>query len=174
MGYAPNSPIIDQYTHLTDLDTVNAFLESEGIQPIKTQKPQRLSEATYSHPLTGGTNEIEVLRKQLAETQETLDELKQLVEEINKAKKEQAEKHMPTEVFSAYWILKNENIEKPEEKAHQMIPIFEKYPYWKTSEEHERHFKRELLKIFTTAQINAKQSIDLVNKILTILRGNNT
>jgi len=46
------------------------------------------------------------------DTEETLEELKQLVEEINEAKKEQAEKHMPTEVFSAYWILKNENTPK--------------------------------------------------------------
>ena len=108
------------------------------------------------------------------DTQETLDDLKELVEEINKAKKEQAEKQMPTEVFSAYWVLKKENILNPEEKSHQMIPIFEKYPYWKTSEEHKRHFKRELLKIFTTAQMNAKQSIELVNKIITILKGDNT
>jgi len=81
---------------------------------------------------------------------------------------------MPTEVFSAYWILKNENIPQAEEKANQMIPIFDKYPYWKTSEEYERNFKRELLKIFTQSHMDAKKSIELTNKIITILKGDNT
>jgi len=154
----------------TDTEKVFNLLKSIGITVEKGG-----SACPYLRSIGEKAELISLLYQQRQkDTQETLEELKQLVEEINNAKKEQAEKHMPTEVFSAYWILKNENIQKPEEKAHQMIPIFDKYPYWKTSEEHERNFKRELLKIFALAQMNAKQSIELVNKILTILKGDNT
>lgn len=61
-----------------------------------------------------------------------------------------------------------------EEIANQMIPTFEQYPYWRTSEEHERNFKRELLKIFSNNKFEPKKSIELTNKILTILKGENT
>jgi type I restriction enzyme R subunit len=108
------------------------------------------------------------------DTEDTLEELKELVEEINKAKKEQTEKNMPKDVFSAYWILKNENLSNAEEIANQMIPTFEQYPYWRTSEEHERNFKRELLKIFSNNKFEPKKAIELTNKILTILKGENT
>ena len=40
-------------------------------------------------------------------TQETLNELRKIVEEINTAKKEQAEKNMSTEIFSIYWLLED-------------------------------------------------------------------
>jgi len=154
----------------TDTEKVFNLLKSIGITVEKGG-----SARPYLRSIGEKAEIISLLYQQRQKaTQETLEELKQLVEEINKAKKEQAEKHMPTEVFSAYWILKNENIPQAEEKANQMIPIFDKYPYWKTSEEHERNFKRELLKIFTASQMNAKQSIELVNKILTILKGDNT
>ena len=81
---------------------------------------------------------------------------------------------MPKDVFSAYWILKNENLSNAEEIANQMIPTFEQYPYWRTSEEHERNFKRELLKIFSNNKFEPKKAIELTNKILTILKGENT
>ena len=154
----------------TDIEKVFNLLKSIGITIEKGG-----STRPYLRSIGEKAEIISLLYQQRQkDTQATLERLKQLVEEINKAKREQAEKHMPTEVFSAYWILKDGATPYAEEKANQMIPIFEKYPYWKTSEEHERNFKRELLKIFTAAQMNAKQSIELVNKILTILKGDNT
>jgi type I restriction enzyme, R subunit len=154
----------------TDTEKVFNLLKSIGITIEKGG-----STRPYLRSIGEKAELISILYQQRQkDTQTTLEELKQLVEEINEAKREQAKKHMPTEVFSAYWILKDGTIPYAEEKANQMIPIFEKYPYWKTSEEHERNFKRELLKIFTTAQMNAKQSIELVNKIITILKGDNT
>jgi hypothetical protein len=69
-------------------------------------------------------------------------------------------------VFSTYWILKNEGISEPEKKAKNMKETFEKYPYWKTSEEHERKFKQKILKIFTKSKIKAKKAVQLTNKIV--------
>jgi type I restriction enzyme R subunit len=115
---------------------------------------------------------ISILFKQRQkDTKETLEELKKVIEEINKAKKEQAEKNMPADVFATYWILKTEGIDDAEEKANSMRDIFEKYPYWRTSEEHERNFKQEILKVFTKAKIAAKKAVQIANKIITILKG---
>jgi len=155
---------------ITDTEKVFNLLKSIGITVEKGG-----SANPYLRSIGEKAEIISLLYQQRQkDTQQTLEELKQLVNEIDKAKQEQAEKHMPTEVFSAYWILKNQNIPDAEEKANQMIPIFNKYPHWKTSEEHERNFKREILKIFTQSKMDAKRSIELVTKIITILKGDNT
>jgi len=100
-----------------------------------------------------------------------LDKLKEIVEEINAAKKEQAEKKMPIEIFSVYWILKEKNVSGAEEKANNMRRIFEAYPHWRTSEEHERGFKRGILKVFIKSKIKVKEATKLTNRIITILKG---
>jgi len=103
--------------------------------------------------------------------QMALDKLREIVEEINAAKKEQAEKKMPIEIFSVYWILKEKNVSGAEEKANSMKRIFEAYPHWRTSEEHERGFKRGILKVFIKSKIKAKEATKLTNRIITILKG---
>ncbi|MBW1731383.1 MAG: HsdR family type I site-specific deoxyribonuclease [Deltaproteobacteria bacterium] len=105
------------------------------------------------------------------DTQQTLEELKRLIEEINQARKERASKKMPKEVFTAYWILRDEKVEEPEDKANSTREVFEKYPYWRTSEEHERKLKQGILKIFTKSRIAAKRAVELTNKIITVLKG---
>jgi type I restriction enzyme R subunit len=112
----------------------------------------------------------ELFKQRQKNTQETLRELKNRVEEINQARKEQAAKNMPPEIFTAYWILKTENVQNAEGVANQMMPIFKNYPYWNVNEEQERQVKQELLRIFTEAGTNAKKSVALTNKIITILK----
>jgi type I restriction-modification system DNA methylase subunit len=57
------------------------------------------------------------------------------------------------------------------DKANSMKKILETYPYWKTSEEHERKFKQEILKVFTKSQIEPKKAVELTNKIVKMLKG---
>lgn len=104
------------------------------------------------------------------DTQDALEKIRVLIDEINQAKTEQAHKDLPAELFSIYWVLRDEGIRDPEEKATSMKPIFEQYPYWNTSEEYERKMKQEMLKIFTKAKMSAKKSVELTNKILNILK----
>jgi hypothetical protein len=78
---------------------------------------------------------------------------------------------MPIEIFSVYWILKEKNISGAEEKANSMKKIFEAYPHWRTSEEHERGFKRGILKVFIKSKIKVKEATKLTNRIITILKG---
>ncbi len=106
-------------------------------------------------------------------TQETLDALKNIIDEINIARKEQAEKKMPNEVFSIYWLFKREGIIEPENKANQMIDVLDKYPYWRTSEAHEREIRQNLYKILLKDNKKDVNKIaEFVSSILRIIKGN--
>lgn len=110
-----------------------------------------------------------LFRERQFTTQKTLEELKRAIEEINAAKIEQKEMNMPVEVFATMWMLKKEGIENPEENANQMREVFEKYPYWKTSEKHEREIVKQLYKIMVKAKV--KNYVDVVKKIMRVLTG---
>lgn len=55
-------------------------------------------------------------RKRWHSTRRTLRVLS-MTSEINAAKKEQTERDMPVEIFSIFWLFKNEGIDKPDKKA---------------------------------------------------------
>jgi len=112
-----------------------------------------------------------LFKQRQKDTKETLEELKKLIEEINQAKKEKSEKGMSPEVFSTYWILREEGVPYSEEKAKDIGLIIEKYPHWKASNEFERRFKQEVIKILTSSGISARRAVQLVNKLITILKG---
>ncbi len=85
-------------------------------------------------------------RERLKSAEEILEELKKIIEEINQARKEMAEKGMRKEIFAIYWLLKPE-IKDAERVARAATEAFERYPHWQTSEEQERKLKIELNKI---------------------------
>ena len=81
------------------------------------------------------------------DTEQALEELKSEINDINTARRDEAEKQFPAEVFTIYWILKKENVEYAEEKAARMTNVLERFPYWKTSDQHKREVQRELYKV---------------------------
>jgi len=105
-------------------------------------------------------------------TQETLEALKSLVDEINAARKEQAEKNMAPEVFSVYWLFKNEGVDNPEGKAAQMDKVLTHFPHWRNSEKHEREVKRELYRILLQNGIkDTKRIAEIANHIVQVIKG---
>lgn len=116
----------------------------------------------------------EIIIKQFHErqltTQEILDELKELIDEINEARKEQAESKIPDEVFSVYWMFKKEGVAEPEKNANVMKDVMEKYPYWKTSEEHERNVRQGVYKVLVHSGIK-KNVADIAKRILRVIKG---
>jgi hypothetical protein len=52
-----------------------------------------------------------------------------------------------------------------------MKQTFEDYPYWASSEEHERKLKQQIIKILNNRKVDIKRSVELTNKIITILKG---
>jgi type I restriction enzyme, R subunit len=101
-------------------------------------------------------------------TQEALKKLKELVEEIDALRHEQAEMGMNSDVFSVYYLLRKSGIDSPEEKAYQIGTAFEKHLHWKKSESHEREVRKEMYKV--TMSTGMKNAVELVNHILRILK----
>ncbi len=104
------------------------------------------------------------------DTKDALERVKLEIDEANKAKKAQAESNLPKELFSAYWIMKTEGVPEAEERASSMKPVFEKYPYWATSEQQERELKQGVNQIFIKSKMAVKQSVELTKKILATLK----
>jgi type I restriction enzyme R subunit len=104
-------------------------------------------------------------------TQDTLEELKKIIEEVNAAQKEQIEKNMNSEVFTVYWLLKEENIDRAENIANNTKALFKAYPYWKTSEAQERELRQELYGfLLTSGAVDASRVPAIVNKIIDVLK----
>ncbi len=80
-------------------------------------------------------------------TQETLEELKKEIEEINVAKKEAVEKKMPMTTFTIYWVLKKEGFQTPERLAEQMTDVIDRNPYWRESARQESEVRAEFYRI---------------------------
>jgi type I restriction enzyme R subunit len=105
-------------------------------------------------------------------TQQTLDEFKDLIEEINEAQKEEKEKNMSSEIFSIYWLLKRSDVAHPYEKAFQMKQVLDEYPYWRRSEQHERKVKQSLYSILLKAGVEGVSEITkIAQEIMRVLRG---
>jgi len=105
-------------------------------------------------------------------TQQTLDELKDLIEEINDAQKEEKKKNLSTEAFSIYFLLRREGIAHPEEKAVQVTQVLDEFPHWKKSERHERRVKQALYNILLKAGVEEISEVTrIAQDILRVLRG---
>ena len=151
----------------SDTEKIFNLLRSIGVTISKG-----VDTSPYLHSIGEKAELISVLYKQRQkDTQETLIELKGLIKEINEAKKEQTQKNMSTDVFSVYWVLKDEEIKDAEKKASNMQKIFDKYPHWRKSEDHKRKLKQEILKIFTKSGTTVKKAVALTSKITKILEG---
>ena len=148
-------------------DTEKIFNLLKGIVGTVTRDSQL---SPYLISIGEKAEEIAKLFKQRQlSTQQTLEELRRIVEEMNEARREQAEKKMPVEVFAVMWLLKKEGLKDAEGSANQMKDTFEKFPHWKTSEKHEREIRNQLYKIMVKTGI--KNFIDIVKKIMQILTG---
>ena len=113
----------------------------------------------------------QLFKERQRNSQETLEELKKVIEEINAAKREQAERGMPVEVFSIFWILKKEGIEQPEDKANQMRKVLEQYPHWRKSASHEREVKNALYAVlYQSGMKDTKAITKLGQNIMQVLK----
>lgn len=108
-------------------------------------------------------------------TQETLEELKKIIDEINSAQKEQAEKGMSVDIFTIYWMLKEKGFRDAETMANQMKEVLEKYPHWQKSEKYEREVRSKLYEvILNLCPTDIPKAIEVVQNIMNILKAGGT
>lgn len=151
-------------------DTKKVFNLLKSIEKVVrehgTEKPYLLS--------IGERAEIvaELYKERQKTTQETLDEVRHLIEEINDARREEKQKDMSAEAFSIYWLMRRDGVAHPEEKAIQAHQILDKYPHWRTSERHEREVKRNLYEILLKAGVEDVSAVTrMAQDIMRVLRG---
>ncbi len=116
---------------------------------------------------------VEQYKSRQKNTQETLEELKKIIKEINDARKEQTEKNMSAESFTIYWLLKDEGLKNAQTVANEMKDLFEKYPHWRESEEYEREIRNGIYQAITRSGVkNFKEISEIVKKIMKTLKEN--
>ena len=58
---------------------------------------------------------------------------------------------------------------EPEENANEMKDVMQKYPYWKTSQSHERNVRQEVYKVLVKSGID--NVTDIAKKIIRVMKG---
>lgn len=114
---------------------------------------------------------VKMYKARQKNTQEALEELKMLIEEINRARREEAEKKMSSPAFSIYWLLNSYGLEDAEEIAKEMDNMFNKWLYWQTSERHEREIRREITKLLLKVEKDPAKVTEKVNNVMRVLKG---
>lgn len=103
-------------------------------------------------------------------TQETLEELKKIIEEIVTAKKEQVEKNMTSEIFSIYWILDRSGFENATSIANEMEKVFEEYPHWQKSNKHGIKIRQKLYEVLVhSGTTDSKKISETAQQIMKLL-----
>ncbi len=114
----------------------------------------------------------ELFKNRQITTLQALEELKKIIDDINRARNERANRDVSDEVFAIYWVMRHEGIADSESKANYMGTILNKYPHWKNSENHERGVKQELCKVLVQSGIRDSNRINqLAQSIMRVIKG---
>ena len=112
---------------------------------------------------------VELYDDRQISTQEALSRLEKIIEEINQAKKEQAEKDFEAREFTVYWILKKEEIQNADDLAVQIEDAFKQNSNWRENAKEARELTASLYKILLKC-MDKDKAVALVDKILKIGR----
>jgi type I restriction enzyme R subunit len=143
--YEINENTLDQLEKSNSSDTEKIFNLVKSMH--KTIKDQGNEQPYLISIGEKANNIVESYKAKQKSTKDTLEELKELIQEVNQARREQAEKNMPVEIFTIFWELKTRKIKDSEYKANQMQDVIRDYPHWPNSKTHEREVKKELYKL---------------------------
>lgn len=114
----------------------------------------------------------ELYKQRQTTTQQALEELEELIGEINEARREQAERDMPTELFSIFWVLRAEGIENAEHPAKEMQEAVERFPHFRTSARHERGIEHALNQQLIESGLRDPASInEITQQVVRVLTG---
>lgn len=127
----------------------------------------------YLIPIGERAEEVsQLFKERQRNSKETLEDLRRVIEDMNAARREQAERDMSAEVFTIFWMLKKEGIDNPEDKANQMRAVLEHYPHWRKSASHEREVKNALYAVlYQSGMKDTKTVTKLGQTIMRALKG---
>lgn len=106
----------------------------------------------------------------LFSTKDTLTKMKDLVAEVNSAKRSQNERGFNTQAFTVYWLLKQKSITKSEELAVLFNNLDLEYPHWDTNPKQERIIKRELIKELLLRNVDPGEAASTIKEIINTVK----
>lgn len=143
------------------------------IKSIEEEMKKKGGEEPYLLSIGERAQQIaEAYRQKQETTGEALGRLKGIVEEIEQARREFAEKDMTGQAFTVYWVLHQEEIPEAEPIAHEIHEVLQEFPHFGASEQHEREVKMRLLGLMNKAGIRPSSRLtSLTAQVMRALKG---
>ena len=150
--YVLNGQALEQITGGHDSDTVKVFNLIKALEQIveqqRGQSPYLISIGERAEQIAQAFQE-----RQLT-TQQTLEQLQQLIAEYQTAERERQETDLSKEGFTVYWLLERGGVTQAKAVAREVMEAFERYPHWRNSSEQERQVRIVITKALGKAKVD--------------------
>ncbi|HLE82563.1 MAG TPA: HsdR family type I site-specific deoxyribonuclease, partial [Dehalococcoidia bacterium] len=153
--YEINERLLERLAQDNTPDTVKVFNLLKSIEQMVSQSARQAPYLLSIGDRAQAIVEAYQLRQQA--TQEALRALEELIDEINQAERERAEKALDPAAFAVYWLLSREGLTEAEAMAREMEAAFVKYPHWRASDHQERDVRRELYGVLLKAKASEQE-----------------
>lgn len=167
--YEINADTLQKIEESGASDTEKIFNLLKGID-------KAIREKAHEHPILISIGEraeaiVQSYKSRLQGSAETLNQIKELIQEFNEAQKAQADKNMPLDVFTLYWHLKKRGIDNADHIANELLPVFDENPYWHESERQERIIRKSLYVLLLKKKVvPAKEVTGFVKQLIQNLK----
>lgn len=172
--YEINPQTLEKIGESNQPDTIKVF---NLLKSIAQKVQDEVSRSPYLIPIGERAEAIaEAFKLRQASAQQTLAQLLELIQEINEAERQQAERGISGEAFAVFWILEQKGIpaESAENAAREMINVFTEFPHWQTSEAQNRNVRIKLYEVLENVKLDMDQLPEIVKKIMTIIQRRQT
>jgi len=112
----------------------------------------------------------QAFQERQADARESLEELKEMVEEMQQARAQQESRNMSIDAFATYWILSRAHVGKAEDKAAAMEQAFFAHPHWKTSENQGREVRKKMYLALKEDVKDNSRIKELISMIFAVLK----
>jgi type I restriction enzyme R subunit len=161
-----NAEMLDAIASKDEPDTVKVFNLLKAIHQLSTTSA---GQEPYLISIGDKAGEIaEAFETRQQTTEQTLQSLLELAEQVRKARQERDATKLSPESFAVYWLLKHDGVEQADSVARQAEQAFEAYPHWQTSSHQEQELRRSFYKALITAGVDGV--VDVAQRILNMLR----
>jgi len=166
--------VIDEYT-LKRIEESNAS-DVEKVFNLYKSIEKTVEEESKEYPILitigeKAENLISLYKNRQKSTEETLNGLKNLVQETNDKKKAQKESGKSAAFFTLKELLKDESIDNAEDIAEEFEKKKETYPLWDKDEVQKREIRVEFYGLLMQKGLKGERIKQLFKKYLYILKG---
>ena len=161
-----NAETLDAIANQDTPDTVKVFNLLKAINQLATtsagQEPYLVSIGDKAEQIA------QAFESRQQTTEQTLQSLMELAEQVKKARQERDATKLSPESFAVYWLLQHDGVEQADAVAREAEQAFGAYPHWQTSSHQEQELRRSFYKALITAGVDSV--VDVAQRILNMLR----